>query len=81
MIEERKYCEEIMKKEFKKNFVMTKRDNENFRKASELWICGKSYVDVHVKIRDLFHKTGKLLIEFVKLISNLIAKFILCFTT
>ena len=55
MTEEKRYREEIMKKEFKKNFVRTK--------------------------RDLFHKTGNLLIEFVKLISNLISKFILCFTT
>ena len=34
MAEERKNCVEIMKEEFKKNLVMSNKDNENFDKAS-----------------------------------------------
>ena len=34
MAEERKNCGEIMKEEFKKNLVMSNKDNENFDKAS-----------------------------------------------
>ena len=40
-----------MKKESKKNLIMTKKDDENFRKASECWLCSKPYVDGDVKVR------------------------------
>ena len=31
MIEESKYCSEVVKKNFNKKLVMTKEDNENFK--------------------------------------------------
>ena len=35
MIEESIYCNEVMKKHFNKELVMTKEDNENFRNSSK----------------------------------------------
>ena len=32
MIEESKYCTDVMKKPFNKELLMTKEDNENFKK-------------------------------------------------
>ena len=31
MIKESKYCSDVMKKDFNKELVMTKEDNENFK--------------------------------------------------
>ena len=35
MIEESKYCSEVMKKDFNKELVMTKKDNENFKSSTK----------------------------------------------
>ena len=35
MIEESKYCSNVMKKHFKKDFVMTKEDNEDFENSAK----------------------------------------------
>ena len=35
MIEESKYCSEVMKKHFNKELVMTKEDNEDFKKSTK----------------------------------------------
>lgn len=59
MIEESKYWSEAIKTEFKKNLVMTNKDNENIKNASECWIFGKPSVDSNVKVRDHCHKTWK----------------------
>ena len=59
MIEESKYCRNVMKKHFKKDFVMTKEDNEDFENSAKCWICDNDYVDVEVKVRDHSHITGK----------------------
>ena len=32
-----------MKKHFNKNFVMNKKDNEDFEKSSKCWICDNYY--------------------------------------
>ena len=34
MIEESKYCSEMMKKPFNKELVMTKKDNEDFKNSA-----------------------------------------------
>ena len=34
MIEESKYCSDAMKKHFKKELVMTKKDNEDFENST-----------------------------------------------
>ena len=59
MIEESKYCSDVMKKHFNKELVMTKEDNENFKKFTKCWICENDYVDDDVKVRDHCHITGK----------------------
>ena len=59
MIEESKYCIDVMKKHFNKELVITKEDNENFKNSTKCWICGNDYIDNDVKIRDYCHFTGK----------------------
>ena len=54
MIEESKYCTDIMRKYFNKTFVVTKRDN-----TDKYWICDYVYVEDDVKVRDHCHITGK----------------------
>ena len=39
MIEENKYCSEVIKKHFNKELVMTKRDNEDVKNSTNCWIC------------------------------------------
>ena len=38
MIEESKYCIEVIKKHFNKEFVMTKEDHEDFKNSTKCWI-------------------------------------------
>ena len=59
MIEESKYCNEVMKKHFYKEPVMTKEDNENFKNSTKCWICDNDYIDTDVKESDHCHITGK----------------------
>ena len=59
MIEESKYCSNVMKKHFEKDFVMTKEDNEDFENSAKCWICDNGYIDVDVKVRDHCYITGK----------------------
>ena len=35
MIEESKYCSDVVKKLFNKELVMTKKDNEDFKKSTK----------------------------------------------
>ena len=55
MIEESKYCSEVMKKHFKEELVMTKEDNEDFKISTKSWICDNG--DKDVKVRDHSHIT------------------------
>ena len=57
LIEESKYCNDVMKKHFNKKLVMTKKDNEDFENSSKCWICDV-YVDGDVKV-DHCHTTAK----------------------
>ena len=59
MIEESKYCSDVMKKHFNKKLVVTKEDNGNFKHSIKCWICDNDYVDNDVKVRDRCHITGK----------------------
>ena len=45
MIEESNYCSDAIKKDFKKELVMTRKNNEDFKNSSECWICDNDYVD------------------------------------
>ena len=59
MIEESKYCSDVIKKHFNKELVMTKEDNEDFKTSTKCWICDNDYVDNDVKVRDHCQITGK----------------------
>ena len=61
MIKESKYCSEVMKTHFNKEFVMTKEYNEDFKNSTKCskWICDNDYVQNDVKVRDNCHITGK----------------------
>ena len=59
MIEESKYCSDLIKKHFNKEPVMTKKDNGDFENSTKHWICGNDCVDNDVKVRDHCHITGK----------------------
>ena len=45
MLDEVKYCKNIMKKEFNKPLRMTKEDEDKFQKANECYICNKKYTN------------------------------------
>ena len=59
MIEESKYCNKVMKKQFNKDLMMTKEENKDFRNSAKCWICDDYYIDTHVKVRDHCHITRK----------------------
>ena len=42
MIEESKYCSDVMKKYFSKELVMIIDDNEDFENSSKFWVCDNS---------------------------------------
>ena len=48
-----------MKKHFNKDFVMTKKNDEDFENSTKCWICGQKYVNGHGQVRDRCHITGK----------------------
>ena len=48
MVEESKYCSDVMKKHFNKELVMTNKDNENFKSSTKCWICDNDYIDTDV---------------------------------
>ena len=59
MIEESKYCSHVMKNNFNKDFAMTKKDNEDLKESTKCCICDNEYVGGDIKLRDLYHVTGK----------------------
>ena len=59
MTEESKYCSDVMKKHFNKEFVMNKEDNEDFKNSTKCRICDNDYIDNDVKVRDHCYITGK----------------------
>ena len=59
VIEESKYCSNVMKKHFNKELVMIKKENDNFEKSIKCWICDNDYIDNDVKVRVHCHITGK----------------------
>ena len=52
MIEESKYCSNVMKEHVDKQLVMTKEDNEDFKNSTKFWICDNDYADNYVRARD-----------------------------
>ena len=58
MVEESKYCSDVMKNSFTKELVMAKEDNEDFENSTKCWICDNDYIDNDVKVRDHCHILG-----------------------
>ena len=52
VLEESKYCSEVMRKHFYKELVMTQEDDEDFENSTKCWICDNAYVDCDAKVRD-----------------------------
>ena len=59
MLEEVKYCKNIMKKEFNKQLIMTHNDELSFKLEQKCHICEESYKDKDIRVRDHCHITGK----------------------
>ena len=59
MLEEVKYCKNVIKYKFNKPLKITKDDEKNFKKDDSCHICKKKYNDKDEKVRDHCHKTGK----------------------
>ena len=59
MIEESKYCSDVLKKHFDKEPVMTKENNEDFENSSKCCKCDNDYIDGDVKVRDHCHIADK----------------------
>ena len=59
MLEEVKYCEKVMKKEFNKPLRMNKDDEKEFQKSNKCHICEKEYNETDVRVRDHCHITGE----------------------
>ena len=50
---------DIMKKHFRKELAMTKKDEKNFENSTKCYICVNVYVDGEIKLRDHCHIAGK----------------------
>ena len=48
MIQENKYCSDVIIKHFNKELVMTKEDNENFTNSIKCWICDNGKDHCHI---------------------------------
>ena len=59
MVEESRYCSEVMKNYYYQKPVMTKEDDEDFEKSTKCWICDSASVDGDVKVRHHRHITRK----------------------
>lgn len=51
--------EEIMKNNFKKEFIMTKENENAFQTANKWHICIKIFTEKYVRVRDHCYVTGK----------------------
>ena len=59
VIEESKYCSDVMEKHFNKELVIIKKDNEDFQNTTTCRICDNDYIDNDVKERNHCHITAK----------------------
>ena len=58
ILEEVRYCKSIIKYKFNKPLKMTNVDEEEFQKVDKCHICGISYNDKDIRVRDHCHITG-----------------------
>ena len=58
MLEESKYCSDMIKKHFTKELAMTQKDNQDFENYTNCCICYNVNVDSNDNIRGHYHMTG-----------------------
>ena len=59
ILQEYKYCKNIMKKHFNKNLIMSEEEEHLFQHSNSCWICKKIINDDDEKVRDHCHITSK----------------------
>ena len=59
MVEQSKYCSDVIKKYFIKELLMTKKDDEDFENSTKCELCDNDPVDGDVKLRIHCHITVK----------------------
>ena len=59
MLEEVKWCKKMIKKNFNKAMIPTKKDKHDFKTANKCQICDKKYCQKDVRVRDHCHITAK----------------------
>ena len=59
ILKEYDYCNEVMRKYFNKNLVMSFDEEEIFQLSNKCWICDKLFDAGDEKVRDHCHITGK----------------------
>ena len=58
-LKEHKYCKKIIKDQFNKNLIITKKGEYLFQQSNTCWVCKKLFDNEDEKVRGHFHITGK----------------------
>ena len=59
ILEELKYCSNIIKYRFNKLLKMTPDDEKDFKQAEKCYICGHKFNDTDIKVKDHCHINEK----------------------
>ena len=70
MVKKSKYCSRVIKKYFNLELVMTKKDDENFESFAKEWLCGDTFVESDLKVRNHCHVTEKKVLHTNTVIST-----------
>ena len=60
IIEENISCNDVMKKHFSKELVMSKTGDENFNNSTKCWVCDNDYVHGDMKVRVIIISSEKI---------------------
>ena len=74
MIEESKYCSDVMKINFNKKPVMTKKDNQDYENSTKCWICDNICVVGDVKVTDHCYILGNYRALYIEIDWNIKVK-------
>ena len=58
MLQEVDYCKKIMRDYFNKPLKMTENEENDFKKATQCYICNKNYTEKDIRVRDHCHIIG-----------------------
>ena len=59
ILKEYKYCRKVIKKHFKKNLIMSEKEEHLLQQSNSCWICKRLIDNDDEKVRDHCHVTGK----------------------